>query len=65
MSKIGVLIAAAGQGSRMKRKVNKQFLNILKKPIIYHTIKSFLDWERDFELNIVLAATEINYFKKI
>ncbi|MGM0548881.1 MAG: 2-C-methyl-D-erythritol 4-phosphate cytidylyltransferase [Bacillota bacterium] len=64
MSKIGVLIAAAGQGSRMKRKVNKQFLNILKKPIIYHTIKSFLDWERDFELNIVLAATEIDYFEK-
>lgn len=64
MSKLGVLIAAAGQGSRMGRKTNKQFLNILGKPIIYHTIKSFLDWRRNFELVIVLAPGEIDYFRK-
>lgn len=64
MSKIGVLIAAAGKGSRMKTKVNKQFLNILKKPIIYHTIQSFLNWNRKFELNVVLAPTEIDYFQQ-
>ena len=64
MSEIGVLIAAAGRGSRMGKKINKQFLNILGKPIIYHTIMSFLDWQRDFELNIVLHPDEIDYFKK-
>lgn len=64
MAKLGVLIAAAGKGSRMGTKINKQFLNLLEKPILYHTIKSFLDWQRNIELNIVLAEEEINYFKK-
>lgn len=63
MNDLGVLIAAAGQGSRMGKKVNKQFLDLLGKPILYHTIKSFLDWERNFELTIVLHPDEINYFK--
>ena len=64
MSDIGVLIPAAGKGSRMGREINKQFINILEKPIIYHTIKSFLDWRGDFELKIVLHPQEIDYFKK-
>lgn len=64
MSEIGVLIPAAGKGSRMGKKINKQFLELLGKPVIYHTIKSFLDWQHDFELNIVLAPAEIDYFKQ-
>lgn len=64
MSEIGVVIAAAGQGSRMGKKINKQFLDLLGKPILYHTIKSFLDWERSIELSIVLNPNEIEYFKK-
>ena len=64
MSSLGVLIAAAGKGSRMGKEINKQFLNLLGKPILYHTIKTFLDWDSDFELNIVLHPAEIDYFKK-
>ncbi len=64
MSKLGVLIAAAGRGSRMGKDINKQFLKILGKPIIYHTIKRFLDWQHEFELNIVLHPAEIEYFEK-
>ena len=63
MKDTGVLIAAAGRGSRMRKKINKQFLNILGKPILYHTIKSFLDWENDFEITVVLHPAEIDYFK--
>lgn len=64
MSKIGVLIAAAGSGSRMGKNINKQFLNLLGKPILYHTIKSFLDWRDDLEINIVLNPAEIDYFSE-
>lgn len=64
MSNLGILIAAAGRGSRMGKKVNKQFLNLLGKPIIYHTIKSFLDWGGDFEINVVLHPAEIKFFEK-
>ncbi|TDO84883.1 2-C-methyl-D-erythritol 4-phosphate cytidylyltransferase [Halanaerobium saccharolyticum] len=63
MSEIGVLIAAAGRGKRMEKNINKQFLNLMGKPVLYHTIKTFLDWPRDFELNIVLHPEEIEYFK--
>ncbi|MEC9489776.1 MAG: 2-C-methyl-D-erythritol 4-phosphate cytidylyltransferase [Halanaerobiales bacterium] len=63
MSEIGVLIAAAGRGRRMGKNINKQFLNLMGKPVLYHTIKTFLDWPRDFELNIVLHPDEIEYFK--
>jgi 2-C-methyl-D-erythritol 4-phosphate cytidylyltransferase len=63
MSEIGVLIAAAGRGKRMGKSINKQFLNLMGKPVLYHTIKTFLDWPRDFELNIVLHPDEVEYFK--
>jgi 2-C-methyl-D-erythritol 4-phosphate cytidylyltransferase len=63
MSEIGILIPAAGSGSRMGKNINKQFLNLFGKPILYHTIKSFLDWRENLEINIVLAPNEINYFK--
>ena len=64
MSNLGILIAAAGRGSRMGKKINKQFLNLLGKPIIYYTIKSFLDWGRDFEINVVLHPEEIKFFEE-
>lgn len=63
MAEIGVLIAAAGKGSRMGTEINKQFLTLLGKPVLYHTIKKFLDWQQDFELNVVLHPDEIQYFK--
>lgn len=64
MSEIGVLIPAAGRGSRMGKNINKQFLNLLGKPILYYTIKSFIDWQDSLEINIVLAPNEFDYFKK-
>lgn len=64
MSKIGVVIPAAGSGSRMGAKVNKQFLKLLEKPILYHTIKKFLAWKTNLEINIILAADEVEYFKE-
>jgi len=64
MSEIGVLIPAAGRGSRMGENINKQFLNLLGKPILYYTIKSFIDWQDSLEINIVLAPNEFDYFKK-
>lgn len=63
VSEIGILIPAAGKGSRMGKNINKQFLNLLGKPILYYTIKSFLDWRDDLEINIVLDSNEFDYFK--
>lgn len=41
MSYITAVIAAAGQGSRIKAGVNKQFLELLGKPVLIHTLEIF------------------------
>ncbi len=62
MDNIGIVIPAAGQGRRMGKSINKQFLNLLGKPILYHTIKSFLDWGKAAEIVVVLNSEEFHHF---
>ena len=38
---VGVVIAAAGQGKRMKKGYNKQFIQLGDRPIIIHTLQVF------------------------
>ncbi len=51
-----VLIMAAGSGSRMGRE--KQFIEILDKPVIYHTIRAFNQHEGIDDI-IVLTSEQI------
>lgn len=62
MENIGIVIPAAGQGRRMGKNINKQFLNLLGKPILYHTIKSFMDWGKAAEIVVVLNTEEFDHF---
>lgn len=48
------IILAAGKGSRMKKSINKVFLPLLDKPMIYHSIKAFQDC--DLIDGIIIAA---------
>lgn len=41
MGKLGVIIVAAGKGSRMRTKESKQYLYLRGKPIIVHTVERF------------------------
>ena len=47
------IIVAAGKSKRMKKDVNKIFLPLLYKPMIYHTIKIFQDCDLIDEMIIV------------
>ena len=38
-----VIILAGGKGKRMGSKVSKQFIEIKGKPILYYTLKKFID----------------------
>jgi 2-C-methyl-D-erythritol 4-phosphate cytidylyltransferase len=55
------LIMAAGSGTRMKAKINKQFLLMDKKPVLYYTIKAFEDNQLIDDIVLVISKTDINY----
>lgn len=60
MKKIA-LIVAAGNGSRMNSDIPKQFLLLKNKPVLYYSIKSFLDAFDD--INIVLVLPQVHIAK--
>ncbi|HYD21669.1 MAG TPA: NTP transferase domain-containing protein, partial [Flavipsychrobacter sp.] len=53
MKKYAVLVAG-GKGLRMGSALPKQFLPLQEKPILYHTIKAFIDAFPDIHLVLVL-----------
>jgi 2-C-methyl-D-erythritol 4-phosphate cytidylyltransferase len=58
MKKIA-LIVAGGNGSRMNSDTPKQFLLLKNKPVLYYSIKSFLDAFDDLEIILVLPEEHI------
>ena len=58
----GVVIVAAGSGSRMKRDINKQFIKLDGKEIIAYTIEKFYKSEDIGDIVIVIKENEEKYF---
>lgn len=58
MKKIA-LIVAAGSGSRIKSEIPKQFLLLKNRPILYYSIKAFLDTFDDINIVLVLPKEHI------
>lgn len=57
------LIVAAGRGLRMGADINKQFLKVKDKPIIYYSLSAFSKNELIDEIIIVAAENEIEYMQ--
>ncbi len=53
------LIVAAGKGSRMNSDIPKQFLLLKNKPVLYYSIKAFLDAFDDINIILVLPEDHI------
>ncbi|HAK41573.1 MAG TPA: 2-C-methyl-D-erythritol 4-phosphate cytidylyltransferase [Clostridium sp.] len=64
MRKNTAIILAAGQGKRMGANINKQFLTLLGKPVLYHTIKAFSDNENIDNIIVICAESDMEYCKK-
>lgn len=64
MNKVCAIILAAGKGTRMGTKVQKQFLNIKEKPILYYTLKVFSECSIIDEIILVTGKDEIDYCRK-
>lgn len=58
------IVLSAGRGSRMKSDVQKQYLNIAGKPVIYYSLKQFEDCEEISEVILVTGEADIDYCKK-
>ncbi|MFW6029132.1 MAG: 2-C-methyl-D-erythritol 4-phosphate cytidylyltransferase [Halanaerobiales bacterium] len=62
--KIGVIVPAAGQGKRMKKDINKQYLQLGDRPLLAHTLDIFSKNTNIEQIIAVVSEDEINYCQK-
>lgn len=58
---ISAIILAGGKGKRMNSSISKQFIELKGKPILYYTLKKFIDNDNIDEIILVLPKDEIEY----
>jgi 2-C-methyl-D-erythritol 4-phosphate cytidylyltransferase len=58
------LIAAAGQGKRMGSKLNKQYLPLLGKPVLAHTLEVFQQHPLIDDIIVIATKDEVEFCKK-
>lgn len=63
MAKFSAIILSAGKGSRMQSKVHKQYLRLLDKPVIAHTLLTFEESPVD-EIILVVGKGEEQFCKE-
>ena len=61
--KVGAVCLAAGQGKRMESKIQKQYLLLEDKPVLFYSLKAFQESKID-EVVLVVAKGEEEYCKK-
>lgn len=60
---ISAIILAGGKGKRMGAGISKQYIEIKGKPILYYTLKRFIDCKSIDSIILVLPEDEIEYCK--
>ena len=58
------VVLSAGQGKRMGTSVQKQYIELEGKPIIYYTLKAFEDSEIIDDIVMVVGKDQIAYVKE-
>ena len=56
-----VIIAAGGSGERFDSKLPKQYLNLINKPVIVHTVKAFLNYDEFIKIVVVVNDRFLDY----
>ena len=62
--KCTAIVLAAGQGKRMNSKIQKQFLEIGGKPVLYYSLHCFQECSRIQEIILVTGKDMIEYCKQ-
>ncbi len=60
-----VIIVAGGKGLRMGNDIPKQFLPIVGKPILMHTIERFHEYDENLKVILVLPESQQAYWKEL
>lgn len=63
-AKCTAIVLAAGQGKRMGTKVQKQYLEIQGKPVLYYSLKAFQESDLIDEIILVVGEGQKEYCKK-
>lgn len=64
MKKVAVIVAG-GSGTRMQSEQPKQFIHLHNRPILYYTLKAFLDAYDDMSIILVLPEEHIGVGQEI
>lgn len=64
MYKVDCIILAAGKSTRMNMDLNKQFIEINGKPVIYYAIDKFINHNHISKIILVLDSKYIDYCRK-
>ena len=59
------IIVAGGKGLRMQTNIPKQFIEILGKPVLMHTLEAFYRYDSAIQLIIVLPEYQIEFWKSL
>ena len=62
--KCTAIVLAAGQGRRMGTKIQKQYLHIQDRPVVYYALESFQKSDIIDEIILVTGEKEIGYCKE-
>jgi len=60
-----LIIVAGGTGKRFDSKIPKQFLDIVGKPLLMHTISVFYNYSKELEVFLVLPQEYFELWKKL
>ncbi len=59
------LIVAGGSGSRMQSSTPKQFLTVGGKPILFHTLEAFYNFDPSISIVLVLPEAQVKLWKEL
>ena len=60
-----IVLVAGGKGLRMGTDIPKQFLPLLGKPVLMHTIHAFYNWDSVINIIVVLPKSQQEYWKQL
>lgn len=58
------LILAGGRGSRMKAEKSKQYIDVCGRPVLYYTLKKFINNSKIHKIILVIPKDEEEYCRK-